>query len=37
MEYGGVSDARILYTAYIEDAILVTANIKDFFELDQEL
>lgn len=30
MEYGGVSDARILYTAYIEDAILVTANVKDF-------
>lgn len=30
MEYGGVSDARILYTAYVEDAILVTANVKDF-------
>lgn len=30
MEYGGVSDARILYTAYVEESILVTANIKDF-------
>lgn len=30
MEYGGVSDARILYTAYTEDAILITANVKDF-------
>lgn len=29
-EYGNVSDARILYTAYIEDSILVTANVKDF-------
>lgn len=25
-----VSDARILYTAYTEDSILVTANVKDF-------
>ncbi|MDW0114371.1 DUF4411 family protein [Sporosarcina saromensis] len=30
MEYGGVSDARILYAAYDEDSILVTANVKDF-------
>lgn len=30
MEYGGVSDARILYTAYEKDSILVTSNIKDF-------
>lgn len=30
MDYGGVSDARILYTSYVEDAILVTANVKDF-------
>lgn len=30
MEYGGVSDSRILYTAYIEDGILVTGNVKDF-------
>ncbi|RNF38880.1 DUF4411 family protein [Planococcus salinus] len=30
MEYGGVSDARILFSAYYEDSILVTANIKDF-------
>lgn len=30
IEYGKVSDARILYTAYKEDSILVTANIKDF-------
>ncbi|KON66455.1 hypothetical protein AKG34_26280 [Peribacillus butanolivorans] len=30
MEYGGVSDARILYSAYSEDSILVTANVKDF-------
>lgn len=30
MSYGGVSDARILYSAYYEDSILVTANIKDF-------
>lgn len=30
MEYGGVSDARILYGAYYEDSILVTANIRDF-------
>ena len=30
MEYGGVSDARILYSAYYEDSILVTANIRDF-------
>lgn len=30
VEYGGVSDARILYTAYSNDSILVTANIKDF-------
>lgn len=42
MEYGGVSDMRILYTAYVEDAILVTANIKDFllypllFDQDEE-
>lgn len=36
MEYGGMSDAQILYTAYIEDAILITANVKNFFELDQE-
>lgn len=42
MEYGGVSDARILYTAYDEDSILVTANIKDFllypllFQQDEE-
>lgn len=28
--YGGVSDSRILYSAYYEDSILVTANIKDF-------
>ena len=30
MEYGGVSDSRILYTSYCEDAVLVTANVKDF-------
>ena len=30
MEYGGVSDMRILYTAYVSDAILVTANTRDF-------
>lgn len=30
MSYPGVSDARILYSAYYEDSILVTANIKDF-------
>ncbi|WP_339252933.1 DUF4411 domain-containing protein [Sporosarcina sp. FSL W8-0480] len=30
MEYGGISDSRILYTAYDEDSILVTANVKDF-------
>ncbi|ALS79614.1 hypothetical protein AUO94_13700 [Planococcus kocurii] len=30
MAYGGVSDARILYSAYYEDSILVTANIRDF-------
>ncbi|MFD1030182.1 PIN domain-containing protein [Metaplanococcus flavidus] len=30
MEYGGVSDARILYSAYYEDSILVTANTRDF-------
>lgn len=30
MEYGGVSDARILYSAYYEDSVLVTANIRDF-------
>ena len=30
MEYGGVSDSRILYTSYCEDADLVTANFKDF-------
>src|SRR5699024_7345961 len=30
MEYGNISDARILYTAYSEDSILVTANVKDF-------
>jgi len=36
MEYGGVSDARIMFTAYAEDAILVTANVKDFFELDMK-
>ena len=30
MEYGGVSDSRILYTSYCEDAVLVTANTKDF-------
>lgn len=28
--YGGVSDSRILYSAYYEDSLLVTANIKDF-------
>lgn len=28
--YGGVSDSRILYSAYYEDSILVTANVKDF-------
>lgn len=42
MEYGGVSDSRILYTAYVEDGILVTANVKDFllypllFPLDEK-
>lgn len=30
MEYGGISDSRILYSAYDEDSILVTANTKDF-------
>ncbi len=30
MEYGSVSDARILLTAWQYDCILVTANIKDF-------
>ena len=30
IEYGGVSDSRILYSAYYEDSILVTANVKDF-------
>ncbi|RYG72926.1 DUF4411 family protein [Lentibacillus lipolyticus] len=30
VEYGGVSDARILYTAYCQDSILVTANVRDF-------
>ncbi len=42
MEYGGVSDSRILYTAYVEDGILVTGNVKDFllypllFPLDEK-
>jgi predicted nucleic acid-binding protein len=30
MEYGGVSDARILFAAWQYDCILVTSNIKDF-------
>lgn len=30
MEYGGISDVRILYSAYVEDSILVTTNVKDF-------
>jgi|SaaInlLV_10m_DNA_1039704.scaffolds.fasta_scaffold38458_2 hypothetical protein len=30
VKYGGVSDARILYTAWQYDCVLVTANIKDF-------
>lgn len=30
ISYGGISDSRILYSAYSEDSILVTANIKDF-------
>ncbi len=30
MERLEASDARILYTAYDEDSILVTANVKDF-------
>lgn len=30
IEYGGVSDARILHAAYMEDGIIVTNNTKDF-------
>ncbi|WP_088006842.1 DUF4411 family protein [Indiicoccus explosivorum] len=30
MAYGGVSDSRILYSAYAADSVLVTANVKDF-------
>jgi Domain of unknown function (DUF4411) len=30
MEYPGVSDARVMYSAYEKDTILVTSNIKDF-------
>lgn len=28
--YGDVFDARILYTAYYEESILVTSNVRDF-------
>lgn len=30
VQYGGVSDIRILYTAWQYDCILVTGNVKDF-------
>jgi hypothetical protein len=30
MQYGGVSDARVLYSAWKKEGILVTANIRDF-------
>jgi predicted nucleic acid-binding protein len=30
VKYGGVSDIRILYTAWQYDCILVTGNVKDF-------
>ncbi|WP_353949104.1 DUF4411 domain-containing protein [Sporolactobacillus sp. Y61] len=42
IEYGGINDANILYSAWREDSILVTANIKDFlfyvflFEYDED-
>ena len=30
VKYGGVSDIRILYTAWQYDCVLVTGNVKDF-------
>ncbi|MGM8215912.1 DUF4411 domain-containing protein [Bacillaceae bacterium W0354] len=30
LEYPSISDSRILYSAYCEDSILVTSNIRDF-------